>query len=117
MALSRRAFFSSLLPIQNRDQRSGADSNLSKEVEPVLLGRLSDFPVGTEKKIKLGEEIYSVGSCSIGIKACKESGAGFCALSMNKGLIYIWPDSSWPDNAFLSAITGEVYFVEGEIYG
>lgn len=112
MALSRRAFFRSLLPESGELQQQTyvRPSQVNEDLIPI--GRLPDFPVGSETEVRVNQAVFLILSSSDGIKACSKDNTESFALSMRGGLIYLSTQKRWPKNSILSTMTGEIYFLE-----
>lgn len=114
--LSRREFFMTLVPDAVNSVAPVNASNVSKK-ETVLLGNLSDFPVGTETKFQWKECSVLLRSETEGFRIKDENGDVFYALLLDKGRIFFCPDERCSAHTVLSIMTGEMHNMEGENYG
>lgn len=115
--LSRREFFRTLVPDALNSAVQTDASNMSGAEEKVLLGSLSDFPVGTEAKFQWKEGSVCLRSEAEGFRIQDENGDTFYALLLDKGRIFFCPHERCSAHAVLSVMTGEMYNMEGENYG
>lgn len=115
--LSRREFFKTLAPDALNLVAPAKAGNMSGAEEKVLLGSLSDFPVGTETKFQWKEGSVCLRSESEGFRIQDENGDAFYALLLDRGKIFFCPHERCSARAVLSVMTGEMYNMEGENYG
>jgi len=117
--LSRREFFRTLVPdTLNSVTHVGIGSgstNLS--AERVLLGRLCDFPVGTEARFQWQEGSVCLRSEPEGFRLQGDGGGEFYVLHLEKGNIFFRPHERCSASEVLSVMTGEMQNTEGENYG
>lgn len=110
--MSRRNFFSSLLPqINLTDQDSDQNPTLSQNVlQTAVLGPVSLFPVHTVCKINLFNQNYVLHSLPEGIQLFDEKSKVITRLSLGSdGQLYAHLGEHWPDNSVLSLFTGDIY--------
>lgn len=115
--LSRREFFKTLVPDALNSAVQADANNMSGVEENVLLGSLSDFPVGTETKFQWQEGSVCLRSEPEGFRLQGDTGDEFYVLHLEKGNIFFRPHERCSAFEVLSVMTGEMQNTEGENYG
>lgn len=117
--ISRREFFRTLVPdaLNSVTHESGDSGEVNLNGGRVFLGRLGDFPVGTETKFQWQEGSVCLWSEAEGLRIQEDGGGDFYVLHLEKGNIFFCPHERCSASEVLSVMTGEMQNTEGENYG
>ncbi|NJL26051.1 MAG: hypothetical protein HC902_13380 [Calothrix sp. SM1_5_4] len=101
----RRAFFQSLIPGEYRRK------SVMREPPPlIVVGAVSDFPVGSETKIGLPQGEFVVRSLPEGLQFIRVKTNESLRLSLGSdGRVRAHLNEKWPHGAVLSMFSGEIY--------
>jgi hypothetical protein len=95
---------------------------LASEAEgalPLAIGRLYDFPPGTEQTVNQGRQLlrsFAAGLQAVDVHRPGSSGGTVRPLSLERdGTIWLYPHLEWPETLVLSPVTGTTQRLEEDL--
>lgn len=110
MSLSRRDFFKKMIP--NPIQRVGVSESQKSQDVVVFLGHMNDFCENETQDFIFNQESYTFYSKPYGLYLVQNKNNKKIELLFKKnGEIYADLSKFWKENAVLSLMTGEIYYL------